>query len=436
MNRFGPRVLIDSIFFCLLFTVRSAISEEPDEFAKIACLVPLTGAYQEAGRTLHRSYHLGWRTSRPSDVRVVLLTFDTRSDPAVAESLAISLANQRNVILLVGGFPSSSAYRIARIAETFRLPYLIDAASGDSLSAEDREWIFRIAPPASEQNEGLVGWAMTTIGNRKPLAIVGSESTSAAPAIDDLERDLNRVWRGRVDRIRFAPGLEDFTPLLSLLKPQKPAAVWLFGETADIARFLRQARSERFMPFAFLLGTTGLASYRLIALSEGTSSWIFAPVIWTADDPRPAAQEFLRHWRPGRKGDDPDPLAALGYAAMEVVGDVLTHSGGEERSLIRKALAETSLRTAVGPVEFTDFPGYYNQNRMQTSAMQLRSGTWSVVWPRVLASARAVYPVPDWRERERAVRRDNVRDRISLAMVAVTALLLVLIMVRRRRMGP
>ena len=58
------------------------------------------------------------------------------------------------------------------------------------------------------------------------------------------------------------------------------------------------------------------------------------------------------------------------------------------------------MMTAFGPVKFTSWGQFTNQNSMETLVLQVIKGKFETIWPPEGASAKYVYPVPRWRDRK------------------------------------
>jgi branched-chain amino acid transport system substrate-binding protein len=112
----------------------------------------------------------------------------------------------------------------------------------------------------------------------------------------------------------------------------------------------------------------------------------------------PGTREFAEKYR-AKHGDYPSYHGASAYAALFVVKDALDRARSWSQDGIRDALKATNIKTAFGPVKFSDKDGYQNQNFMDTLAIQVIKGQFVTIWPKQHASAPYVYPVPTWRER-------------------------------------
>jgi branched-chain amino acid transport system substrate-binding protein len=126
---------------------------------------------------------------------------------------------------------------------------------------------------------------------------------------------------------------------------------------------------------------------------------VVSATLWTPQLKYPGAREFAEKYK-AKHGDYPSYHGASAYAALFVVKDALDRARSWSQDGIRDALRATNIKTAFGPVKFSDQEGYQNQNFMDTLAIQVIKGQFETIWPKQHANAPYVYPVPTWRERK------------------------------------
>jgi len=397
---------------------------------RIAIILPLSNGYAIEGEVLRAAYNLACKRVDWGGIDAQPLFFDHQSQPETAESLAVRLAEDTNILAIASGYPSLCAGRIADIAEQYEIPYLIEAASADSLTQVPRRWVFRLCPASSDYNDGLLGWAMTVVGVERKIAVLYSADASRLEGVNDLQQDFKSYWTGVVEWLAFPAGARSFSSYIERLKQMRPAVVWIFSGTTDAAEILRTARENDYIPYAFILGSTSLADRRLIAIAQGDAEWTLAPAVWTPSRLSEQRRRFVKYYE-SQTGRPPDYRAAESYAAVEVLADAVRRCRLYSRPEFRQTLEETKLSSVFGPVQFENVRGFYNQNRLRTVVVQLRGGYWSPVWPLEQAETDAVYPVPNWRERTKLELRDRRRENVNLALIIITFLLLILVILRR-----
>jgi len=401
---------------------------------KIAVFLPETGRFADTAVTMRAAFELAVEQIEGEEgSELSLLLVDNYGLSDSARAAARRLAKRPDIVAWMGGYPSDCCREIADVAQQRAIPYLIVSASSDTLTTGSGENVFRLAPPTTDYNDGLLSWTENVIGAKRSLAVLYEDHPRWADAVIDLRGDLTGRWRGQVHYLAFRSGERDFSELIDELERHGPAAVWILGGTGDAARFLRQCRSADWMPAGFVVGAVSMVNRRLISAAEGAADYIFAPAVWWPTHPYPGVEQFARDLYE-RYGEVPDYHAAQAYAAVEVMVDAVARSTPVERGSIRQALRGTDLTTVFGLVRFEDYGGFSRQNRVRTTAMQLRGEQWQTIWPLQLAEIKYVYPVPDWRDRERERFTRHRHYLFNLLFLAVIVVLLFTAAVRRKQL--
>ena len=368
--------------------------------SKIALILPLTGRLSQVGEDMQSAAEMAFENYTSfSEPTFSLRVFDHYSNPDSAETIALRIAKNDEFIAIAGGYPSSCAYRIAQISAEYAIPYLVLSSSDDTLTQMGNKSLFRIAPPSSDYNDGLLGWAASIAGSERKIAVVSENHPRNTRAEQDIRDDLKAIWRGESNHYMFNPGNQDFSEIIQSLERYKPTLVWIIGSTADAARFLRQCREADWQPVSFIFGLTNLVNNRIISLSDGAADFAFAPVVWWAGSIYPGSGEFVEAFQ-NRRGHNPDYHAAESYAGLQVLASALGKTRDHNRQLLQSLLSMTNQPTVVGNVHFERFKEYLNQNRMMTLAVQQDGKRWACVWPLEMAERNYTYPAPTWSERE------------------------------------
>ncbi len=371
----------------------------------VAVFLPETGRLSQLAFEMKRAVMIAeyaWSEHDPKGLHFVFI--DNYCDADSAEAVAERLASREDVIAFAGGLPSECAQVLTAIAAEHALPYLIFSASEDILTRCGNKFVFRVAPPSSDYDDGLLGWAGTIVGSGRRIAVVHENHPRSSEAVADLKSDLASLWRGEVFFKDFEPGENDFSPLIQTVAAQKPTLVWIISSTTDAARFLRQCRADDWMPNAFALGMINLVNNRIISLAEDAADYCYAPAVWWPLPNTSGAEDFIRQFTE-LVGHAPEYHSAEAYAGAQALLDAAARCLDLNRENLRLALEDTDLPTVIGGIRFEQYRGFTNQNRQRTLAVQLRGDRWFVVWPRVRAERNYVYPPPTWKERARLAQK-------------------------------
>lgn len=370
-----------------------ALEGEP---INIGVPLPLTGSKAAFGETKRNAYEMaveeinaaGGVDGRP----LVLLFRDTAGEPDAAASVAEELLNVDEVTLLAGEYSSTCALAVARVAQRYGVPYLVDSAAADDITEQDWKYVFRLCPPASLYAQGLTSF-LDEVVHPETMAIIYEHSDfglSVARAMRAWCRE-NDVYIVAYED--YEPGALDFTPLIAQVREANPDVVYMVSYLMDASLLVRQARVQGLKAKLLAGGGAGFVLPDFITNAGEAAENVVTAALWAPSIDYPGAAEFAETYR-ARYGDYPTYHAAESYACAYVLADVLRRAASTDPERIRVALADTDLLTAFGPVRFEKFEEYTNQSRANTLVLQVFRMKHEVVWPPEVATADYVYPDP------------------------------------------
>lgn len=397
---------------------------------EIWAFLPLSGPDADKGERVSVVYRLAQERSGEGSVWGLRI-LDHQSDTVKARSLALESIGKSEVIGWMGG-GGGVAHTLATLADDHQIPYLIDLDYDDELTQGNSPWVFRLPPPLSEHNDGLVSWAVSVAGSSMRVAVLAPEEKEYAALKKDLWDDLQIRWTGPVQEFKYNPNGKEWINSIVEIKRFHPALVWFLGGIGDGARFLKSCRDVGYLPYAFLLGDKNLTSARMFSLSQGAAEWALGVSLGEPWEESEMGREFAHRFKAlvGRK---PTIEETFAYSAILVWSEVLNNGRISTRKDAQSGLREVEVITPAGLVKFNSYREFSNQNRMRTVAVQLQGEEWKIVWPRDKAEANYRYPAPTWQERAKMAEMRLRQNRQGIILLILTLLLLVLLYLRRKR---
>lgn len=290
--------------------------------------------------------------------KVEIVFRDDEGSGTKAAAIAEEFVKNLDITGVVGHVNSGAMVAAAKVYDG-QLPAVATTASSPDLSGIS-SWAFRVISSDSANGIELARFAARRGAKRVGILY---ENNSYGRGLVEAFR---RAYDGQV--VNFDPiaeGAGNFEPMVSFYKTTRPDLVVVAGTDASGMAFLREVRKQGLT--SELVGGdgwTGLVTDT--AASEGV--WVGAP--FTAEDPRPEAQEFVKAFRK-KYGITPDGNAALAYDATRLMVDAVRRSGTDRRK-VRDYLA--NLRDGDG------FPGATGTLKFDTSGDPLGK---SVVMTRI-----------------------------------------------------
>lgn len=123
------------------------------ETIKVGIVLPLTGDQAKFGEIEKQSFDLALEEINAAGgikgKKLEFLIEDDTGRPEVGRSVAEKLITKDQVVMLGGGYASSTTYAVAGVAQQNRLPFLINTGSADDITEKKWDYIFRLNPPGA-----------------------------------------------------------------------------------------------------------------------------------------------------------------------------------------------------------------------------------------------------------------------------------------------
>jgi len=288
----------------------------------VGCLLPLSGSYAEFGRRARQGMELAL-----NDSSVELIFKDCPNDPAAAAGLVRDLAQNPRVLALLGPINSRAAEGAAQAAQEVGIP-LIALSQKEGLTRIG-DLIFRAFVTPRLQVRALVRHTTQKLGFRNYAALY-SDSPYGRTLARDFQDEVTAQGGHLVIQSGYIPESQDFSlALTSLVAAYKPGAgsppafdaVFIPDDAHQVAAIAAQMAAGPLAEVQ-LLGTNLLSGPDAATRGGALEGVLFADAFYP-EDPDPSAQEFLRAFRQ-KYGQTPDYLAAQGYAAARLLGQLLS----------------------------------------------------------------------------------------------------------------
>ena len=371
-----------------------ALAAEPIVVGEIN---PLTGALALQGLSVQQGIRLaveeqnarGGIAGRP----ITLVSRDDEGRPERALAAAEELTGRRGAVALIGGYVDTLVGPIGEVADRAHVPYLATASLDERLTQRGNRYFFRVSSLGSYVK--VTTGAVLEVFKADNVAILYSHTPGASQLARRQKETLERSGI-RVSVFEpFAPGLSDFTPLLTRVRDAGAQALLSDTFFADHLLLVRQMAQAGIKVRAFL-GAFGMEFPSVIRelgpVGEGlygTTSW--QPGVYVSGQ-EPESRAFIEAYTK-RFGGAPVPLSMHGYAAARTLLASLetVARGGKPITgeALRDALAAADVMTPLGRVKFDPKgdPLFYER-----VIVQIQSGRHVVVYPRDRATAPAQPP--------------------------------------------
>ena len=201
---------------------------------------------------------------------------------------------------------------------------------------------------------------------------------------DALTAQLKNWYQAApVKRAEFNIGDKDFTPQLLEIQGTDPQVIAIFGNPAEAAIAMRQAK-ELGMNQSFFVGSNMVDQGLLSAAkqsAEGTSGFALIPLLPTSSNPE--MKSWLAKWKqeyPNLPAGRPNTFDLLSYADIYVLADAIKRAGNDltTNKLIDALEATNEYRVGAIATPRT-FTKKHHIGNLRLQAMQVKNGEWEPV---------------------------------------------------------
>ena len=364
--------------------------------------LPLTGAEAKFGEMEKQAYEMAVEEINAKGgvqgTKLALDIQDSGGKPETATAIVEKFITINKYPIVVGEYTSQCSYAVAGVAEKYKVPYLVVTGAADKITQQGWKYVYRMNPPASLYNMGVFGM-FEKVAKPKTIAILYENTDFGNSTSKAMKEWCESHGVNVVLAEGYQAGAVDFKPILQKVKSLRPDVVYMVSYLMDASLLMRQSRELDINAQAFIGGGAGHTLPEFLQNAAEASEYCMSATLWTPQVKYPGAKEFFDNFKK-KFNKEADYHGAEAYAAAYVLADTLKRAKGHSPEELRAALADTNIMTAFGPVKFTSWGNFTNQNKMDTLVLQVQKKKYETVWPPEAASAKYVYPVPRWRDRK------------------------------------
>jgi branched-chain amino acid transport system substrate-binding protein len=409
--RINRRVFLKGAAGAVLAASPLATARAQTREIKVGFLLPLTGAFAEAGQLNKRAAEMaveeinqGGGVKSLGGAKLVAL-FGNSSSVDEANTETERLLSRERVIAIIGAYSSGATISSSVIAERASIPYLVPNALADEITGRGLKFVFKSVPHFSQ-------FAINSGELVRDLSRKGGQEVKTACLVRENNFFGNVVGREFAKHMPsfnikivtdniFPTNPTSFEDVILKLKQDAPDVVFAAGEPSSITLLFQQLNELRYWPKLGWVGVGGGYSNPITWKNLGKlANGLIAVNDWFPDIKRPGAAETNARFK-ARAGVDMLGNANTTYAGVHIFQAALEKAGSTDGAKIRDALAALDLTS--GPAMFMyervqfDPTGFMLHAKLVGA--QVREGQGRVIWPESLKVTDAVWPVPDWSRR-------------------------------------
>lgn len=366
-----------------------------EDVIKVGVVLPLTGDQAKFGEIEKLSFDMALEEINGKGgvkgKKIELVIEDDTGRPEVGRSVVEKLITKDKVVMIGGGYSSSVTYAVAGVCQQNQMPFLINTGAADKITEQKWDYIFRLNPPASKYSAS-VEELLADVIKPKTVAILHENSLFGTSSAKSFEKSCEKAGYKVLLKQGYEAGGIDFKPVLTQVKQLNPDVVYMVSYVMDAALIMKQSKELKINPKMFIGGAAGFTLPEFQQNAGAASEKLISATLWHQVLPFPGAMDYYQKFK-AKFNKETEYHGAEAYAAAYVIADVLNRTKSFKNEDIKKALSETDLMTAFGPVKFTTWDKMTNQNKASSYVVQWIDGKLEMVWPKNLAAKPFVFPV-------------------------------------------
>ena len=359
---------------------------------KLGFINSITGPEAPIGENLTNGVILAIEDLKKKGIDVDLVKEDDTGKPDKSLAAFEKLATRDNVLGIVGPYTSATANADAKIAERYKVPLIVPAASKEEITRQNLKWTYRVSGTTGDYAGVLLDLA-TTLGKPKSIAILNENTDFGVSAAKSARAIAEKKGMKVVFEEAYSKGSPDYRSTLAKVKAANRDIVFMVSYVADAILLMRQSREIGLSPMAFLGAGAGF-SVAQFAKEKEISNAVFSSTQWTEDAPWGNSKAWFKRYEK-QFGKPPTYHAACAYESMMIMGQAAAEAGGS-REKLREILRTGKWNGILGEVRFQDYEGYQNQRKADMLVEQVQDGQHETVWPLKEAVKKPIWPFPGW----------------------------------------
>jgi branched-chain amino acid transport system substrate-binding protein len=375
---------------------------------KIGVMLPRSGFFAQAGQSCHRGALASPKVLADLGYNVELVHIDTETNADVARTQA-EKAIAEGCRTLVGAFESGQTLAIAQVCEQKQVPLSINVAAAPNITDQGYKYLVRNFPTAGNlitNGVKLIGdvAAAKNLDLKTAVFLHANDTfgTAQRGAMDKIFPTLNMPFK-LVESIAYDPKAQDLSVEVTKLRSINPDLLIIVTRAGDAIKLTRDMVRQKFEPKAiFSPGSPGLYDEEFFQAVGPYADYFLYNLPWA--NPKSAMTQALdasfKAANPGKRFELDCFNAGFTFEALLVAADAFKRAGTDEGPKLMEAMRATNIADHVmsgGPIVFNEKGDNPN---IRAASIQNIKQTPTIVFPKEIATAEPVLPMPSWQGRK------------------------------------
>ncbi len=326
--------------------------------------------------------------------------YDDESSAQKSATLAEKLIKEDKVNFLLGPYGTSANLQVSTVAEKNQIPMVEGNGVAESIFSQGYQFTFLVGSPARSYLQGVIEMALTQDPKPATIAILSADDPFSVEVADAARKFAEGKGLKVVYYQKYPNNSTDLRAPLTESKSKNPDIFLNSGHFAESVAIMQQAHELSFLTkaYGFSVGPS-LPDFQTTLKND--ANYVFGGTQWTADlkyngDDRFKTPQNYNQMYVARWGHDPSYQSASSTASGLAFVKAIQAAGSLDPKAVRDQLAKLDEITFYGQLKF-DERGVNIYKPMAVE--QWQNGKKATVWPADVASAKPLWPAPDWGKR-------------------------------------
>lgn len=303
---------------------------------RIAVVAPASGDAAGVGKQLIVGVQAGVAMVNdlrlPSEPAMLVTVLDDQNDPAQAPVQASFAAGDPTIVVVIGHLSAAPTLAALQTYYNANLPLIVPTVTADRVTAQGYRTVFRLPTKDSDEGGMIAAYAITS-GAKAPL-VVSFDSGYGPDVADGFVRRASSM-RVNANEVKIPLRKPDLDTAATRVMSLAPDTVALAGTAETLGSLLGALRAKgftgRFFASQGFFEATIVKTYAKDA--EGLIVASDMPYLPLAPTAQRDVQDYQLHY------GTLTPVAAFGYAAVQLVRLAAKRTGATTRATFARALA-------------------------------------------------------------------------------------------------
>ncbi|MET1101669.1 MAG: amino acid ABC transporter substrate-binding protein [Pyrodictiaceae archaeon] len=339
--------------------------------------------------------------------KLELVYYDDKSDKAEVPKLFTRLITVDKVNFLIAPYSSSLTLAAVPIAEQYHKVILSHGGASDAIFTKGYKYIIQILSPASYYMKPAIDFLKSTGDKDIKIAFIYEDAAFAKSVMEAAKKYAKEAGFKIVLDQTYPKGTTDFSQIIEKAKAAGANVLLGGGHFQDGLQLVKQAHDLGLkLKFISILVAPTLPDFYK-NLGPSIAEGVTAPAQWEVGvkySPELAKKMGLEWYGPTNEeyvkafkkecGMDPDYHAAEASAAILFLVKAIEKAGTLDNDKVREAANTLKIMTFFGPLWIDPKTG--KQVGHPVVLIQWQNGKKEIIWPPEAATAKPVYPIPNW----------------------------------------